>query len=289
MTRHLLGGTWSPSVSTYALQQTAKVNTNSFPHDVTSAVLHNFYVDDFLKSLKAKEAICMTTELQELLAKGGFLLCNWLSNDKEVLAAVPRLKTAGISSRENAGSFIGCQFWRVYLQGQAHSTPIHKTWSTRDSLFRVRSYGFFVTPYSIRGKCLIHDLTRAGLGWDDPLPDIYLAKWQDWLGEIEAIHGIEVDRCLRPADFQGVFCRELLHFADASTAAYGSVSYKRQVNTEGNVRLSLLFSRSRVTLLKQITVPRLELAAAAALSVQQKRDAEEGTHSTHRYKLFLDR
>ena len=50
--------------------------------------------------------------------------------------------------------------------------------------------------------------------------------------------------------------------------AYGSASYIRVVSPTGDVRCSLLFSQIPSGSLKQITIPRLELAAAA-LSVQQ--------------------
>ena len=64
-------------------------------------------------------------------------------------------------------------------------------------------------------------------------------------------------------------CRiELHHFSDASTTAYRSACYLRVVNQKGQVGCNLLFSRLRVAPLKQISIPRLELAAAA-LSVQQ--------------------
>lgn len=58
---------------------------------------------------------------------------------------------------------------------------------------------------------------------------------------------------------------QLHHFADASENCYGSVSYIRQVNIQDVVHVSFVLGKSRVLPLKQITVPRLELAAAALL------------------------
>lgn len=77
-----------------------------------------------------------------------------------------------------------------------------------------------------------------------------------------------INRCQQPTDF-GHICRaELHHFSDALMTAYGSASYIRLTSVMGKVSCNLMFTRSRVTTLKQMTIPRLELAAAT-LSVQQ--------------------
>ena len=51
MNVHLLGGVWSPSCATYALQRTAKDNEDNFSHQACDTVKKNFYVDDCLKSV----------------------------------------------------------------------------------------------------------------------------------------------------------------------------------------------------------------------------------------------
>lgn len=52
------------------------------------------------------------------------------------------------------------------------------------------------------------------------------------------------------------------HFSDASEVAYGTASYLVLVNDQGRIHCSLLMGKSRVSPLKQNTVPRLELTAA---------------------------
>ena len=54
----------------------------------------------------------------------------------------------------------------------------------------------------------------------------------------------------------------LHHFSDASQIGYGECSYIRFVDTTGKVYCSLIVGKSRVSPLKPITVPRLELTAA---------------------------
>ena len=55
---------------------------------------------------------------------------------------------------------------------------------------------------------------------------------------------------------------ELRHFSDASTEGYGQCSYLGLVDTSEQVHCSLVMGNSRVTPLKPITIPRLELSAA---------------------------
>ena len=55
---------------------------------------------------------------------------------------------------------------------------------------------------------------------------------------------------------------ELHHFCDAFMLAYGSVSYLRAENAEGKIHCSLLLGSSKLALIRQMTIPRLELSAA---------------------------
>ncbi|CAC5383158.1 unnamed protein product [Mytilus coruscus] len=69
--------------------------------------------------------------------------------------------------------------------------------------------------------------------------------------------------CLKPSGFGEIVAADLHHFADASEIGYGVVSYLRIEKEEGsNTYCSFITRKSRVTPLKQVTIPRLELTAA---------------------------
>ncbi|XP_026330484.1 uncharacterized protein LOC113237982 [Hyposmocoma kahamanoa] len=55
---------------------------------------------------------------------------------------------------------------------------------------------------------------------------------------------------------------ELHSFSDASQNAYGACVYLRSEDSEGNVTINLLCSKSKVAPIKATTIPRLELCAA---------------------------
>ena len=54
----------------------------------------------------------------------------------------------------------------------------------------------------------------------------------------------------------------LHHFSDASKCGYRQVTYLRMVNDLQEVHCSLIFGKSRVALVKYVSIPRLELTAA---------------------------
>ena len=91
MTSHLFGGVWSPSCANHALQQVTREFQEEYSQCVLAAVLHNFYVDDCLKSVDTPEsAIPLAKNVRELLARRGFRLTKFVSNSPELLNSIPK-------------------------------------------------------------------------------------------------------------------------------------------------------------------------------------------------------
>lgn len=87
---HLFGVTLSPSCASYALRRCAEDKRDLFDAAVLNMVLHNFYVDDFLKSVSSdEEAVLLCHNLKAICQRGGFTLTKWISNSRVVLAAIP--------------------------------------------------------------------------------------------------------------------------------------------------------------------------------------------------------
>jgi hypothetical protein len=59
----------------------------------------------------------------------------------------------------------------------------------------------------------------------------------------------------------------LHYFSDASENGYECISFIRYEDDEGNICVSFLMGKSCITSLKHVTIPRLELQAAA-LSIE---------------------
>lgn len=119
----------------------------------------------------------------------------------------------------------------------------------------------FLAPFTFTAKFLLQELCRTRCGWDDPLPSNLQSQWSLWLEELGRIADFKVDRCLNPTGLDQLTNIQLHHFADASTLGYGTVTYLR-METNKDVHVSFLLSKSRVAPLKHVTIPRLELTAA---------------------------
>ena len=83
-TRHVFGAKSSPTCANYALHQVAKDEEN-----LVKAVQQNFYMDDFLKSVRTpQEMIGIYQKVREILSKGGFNLTKWIASDGEVKSQI---------------------------------------------------------------------------------------------------------------------------------------------------------------------------------------------------------
>ena len=80
--------------------------------------------------------------------------------------------------------------------------------------------------------------------------------------------------CIKPKDFGSIKNCTFHYFSDASQSGYGQYSYIRYVNDRAQIHGCLLIGKSRVTPLKFISVPRLELTVAA-LSVKNSEKLRE--------------
>ena len=120
----------------------------------------------------------------------------------------------------------------------------------------------FLAPFVLIGKKILQKMYREGASWDEPLSDHLLVRWSKWKQSLTYLTKIKLSRCTRPPEFDIVDKQELHHFSDASNSRYGRCSYLRLVSTTGRVHCALLFAKSRVSSLKQITIPRAELQAA---------------------------
>ncbi|XP_074651586.1 uncharacterized protein LOC141906242 [Tubulanus polymorphus] len=82
---------------------------------------------------------------------------------------------------------------------------------------------------------------------------------------MENVDKVRVTRILRPSGTVNneIISCEIHCFSDASEVGYGSSLYARLEDSDGNVQCSLILGKSRVAPLKRLSIPRLELTAAA--------------------------
>ena len=268
---HLFGATSSPSCASFCLKKTASDNKGEFDEETITTVDRNFYVDDCLKSVPTTDkAARLSGQLRELLSRGGFRLTKWLSNDRNVIATVP--------VTERAPSVVSLDLENLPVE---RTLGVQWAMETDDFNFRIMDGGKaptrrgilsvvssmydplgFVAPIILPAKSLLQSLCKQKYGWDEEISDADSIVWQDWLKELACLRTISVPRCFKPPGFGAVVNVQLHHFSDASEYGYGAVSYLRIVDDKGAPHCSFVLGKSRVTPLKVVSIPRLELAAA---------------------------
>ncbi|XP_011672748.2 uncharacterized protein LOC100889831 [Strongylocentrotus purpuratus] len=270
---HLFGGTWSPSCCSFAMRQTAKDYGDQCNTQAPRVVEMNFYVDDCLVSVEEEdEAIRLASELRTLLQKGGFRLAKWMSSNTRVLQTIPvqdRAKqVVGLDLNFDALPIeraLG-MIWDVERDSFVYKIQAKDKPLTRRGLLSVVSSVYdplgYASPFALRGKLILQELTRKKLNWDEPISDSDAKKWKAWIEELPQMEGVEVSRCVKPHDFGRITDYEIHNFSDASEVAYGAVSYLVMRNEEGEVHSSIIMAKSRLAPVKTVTIPRLELMAA---------------------------
>ncbi|XP_058828191.1 uncharacterized protein LOC131688061 [Topomyia yanbarensis] len=256
----------SSFLATRTLQQLADDEGRSYPLG-GPALRKGFYVDDFIAGAQSvEEATQLRSELNELLSKGGFSLRKWTSNKLQVLQGLSADEIGTHSSlkfdKNETVKALGIS-WEPQRDILRFDTNIsQKGKLTKRAILSEISQLFdplgLIAPVIIRGKILMQHLWLESCGWDDEVPENIATKWKRYSEQLPLLTGFRVSRyaVLPNAEIQ-------LHtFADASETAYGACTYARSVDTQCNISVQLLASKSRVAPLKRVTLPRLELCAA---------------------------
>ncbi|TWW61438.1 hypothetical protein D4764_04G0000850 [Takifugu flavidus] len=269
MVVHLFGATSSPSVASYALRRTAEDRRGTAAPEAMETVLRNFYVDYCLKSVATEEeAVALVKSLRYLCAEGGFSLTKWVSNSRRVLSSIPaELRATELKDLDLAQDdlpterALGVQWCTFTYRIKSQDKP-----KTRRGILSVVNSTYdplgFLVPLILPAKLLMRDLCKEKLGWDEDFSDSRTERWYKWLEDLTLVSGFSISRCVKPKNFGTTKVARLHHFSDASEVAYGTASYLVLENDKGRIHCSLAMGKSRVSLLKQITVPRLELTAA---------------------------
>ena len=270
---HLFGAISSPSICNYALQQTALRNQQAFSSDVVETIANNFYVDDCLKSVETPgDGIALVKDVTSLLESGGFHITKWLSNSREVLDSMseneraPCVKDLGANDILPKERALGV-LWNTETDTFGFQSMARKQYPvTRRSILSLVCSIYdplgLISPCVLPGRILLQDLCRQGIGWDDALSDGDHKLWLEWLNSILHLDSFAIPRCIKPVFFGKIQSLQIHHFSDASEKGYGVASYVRITDDNGSIHTTLLLAKSRVTPLKTVSIPRLELQAA---------------------------
>ncbi len=190
MTVHPFGGVWSPSCAGYILRRTAEDNRRDYSMQVVKTVKRNFYVDDCLKSVETEEeATQLVKQLKSILAMGGFHLSKWVSNSREVMTQLPaeersaRLKEIDLCSGTLPTERSLGVSWNVEDDTFGFEVSVKSKPETRRGMLSILSSLYdpmgLVSPFVLRARIIVQDLTCRKVDWDDELPQDDLQRWRE--------------------------------------------------------------------------------------------------------------
>ena len=266
----LLGATIKSHVTKYIVAQIAVV--------ALKKLLQDMYDDDLATSFcTMEEGLEFYFESRKCLKEGGFKLRKWNSNNKELMDR--------ICAEENENSFEqgkNCLWLRkvlginwdiekdLFVFDFDEIVQLAKDLKfTKRNLLKINATLFdplgLISPITLQGKLLFKLLCIDKSDWDDELDDIIKQKFSKFLNDLKIIKQISMSRFIYGA-FKEQICNIELHcFCDSSLQAYSSVIYIRVI-TNLDVKVNLICSKTKVSPMKEVTIPRLELMSCALLT-----------------------
>ena len=273
MNVHLFGASSSPACANFGLKKAAEDGEKEFGSKAANFIRSNFYVDDGLNSVETQsEAISLIKESQAICYKAGLRLHKFTSNCREVISEIsPEDRAKELQNIDllfdqlPPENVLGVRWCIESDTFKFRITLSDKPCTRRGILSTVSSIYDplgFLAPVVLNGKRILQELCQEKLDWDTEIPIHLKSVWEKWRLELFHLDKIQIPRCYKPSNFGKLKAIEMHHFSDASTVGYGQCSYVRMIDENDKIHCSLLIGKARVTPLKPITVPRLELCAA---------------------------
>ncbi|XP_070546108.1 uncharacterized protein [Ptychodera flava] len=263
MNVHLFGNVSSPAIATFGLRKIAEDGVSTYGEDVKEFIDKNFYVDDGLTSAPdAKKAISLVNRTRDLLATRNVNFHKIVSNDEEVMTALPNeVRAKDLQSLDFNQDTLPTQRslgvkWSLEADAFTFEVDLkEKPFSRRGVLAIVNSIYDplgILAPVSIEGKLILRGLmtetkgrNSSNLGWDETLPEKHLPRWTRWCNNLNYITKIQLQRCYTPPTFGPIKKTECHIFSDASNEAIGAVAYLRLINHEDNVNVSFILDKAK--------------------------------------------
>ncbi|XP_046391251.1 uncharacterized protein LOC124159470 [Ischnura elegans] len=266
------GTACAPFLAMRSLLQLAEDEEHRFPLGA-ACLRKDSYVDDIFSG--ADELLMaqrIATQLVKLLACAGIELDKWAVNhpallqrrasqrreceqEKSIDSKEP-IKTLGLIWEPTADLFgFNLRVTEIHTMALTKRTVLSKMTRLFDPLG-------WVAPVTVVAKILMQDMWILKIGWDTPLPTDIKVRWTNYFNAIPRLSKLRIDRWLQTTPTSRC---ELHGFADASERAYAAAIYLRVLDDANQCRVFLLAAKSKVTPVKTITIPKLELCGAALL------------------------
>ena len=204
------------------------------------------------------------------MAKRGFRLRKWLSNNDKVLQEIPESERSpsaqGHILEDSTKEKLLGMLWKLKEDAFTFLVNLPEKPLTRRGILSALSSLYdplgFVSPVILEGRLLLQALCRRKANWDEEVTPSEAQKWLEWIYRLPAIGNLFIPRCLKPTTLVHAINVEIHSFSDASSYAYGACTYMQITGVDGNRFCSFLIGKARLAPIKSVSIPRLELTAA---------------------------
>lgn len=263
----------SPYLAIATVHHHVSTYEKKYPHVVKELIV-NTYVDDQLSGAKTLvEAVSSYETEVQIMKEGGMELRKWKSNHPQLNERFLADKVASadqLKELDSEEAVLGISwnhtgdYFTFHEKGTLNSSSNIRP--TKRNILKVAGKLYdppgLMSPFLIRIKILIQQLWERGLEWDEQIPPDLKLIWDEWKSELTLLSKIEIPRYIGSVYTNTVKPVELHTFGDASESAYAAAAYLKSVDEEGTSHITLLYSKTKVSPVKVISLPRLELMAA---------------------------
>uniref|UniRef100_A0A8D9FAZ2 Reverse transcriptase domain-containing protein n=1 Tax=Cacopsylla melanoneura TaxID=428564 RepID=A0A8D9FAZ2_9HEMI len=266
----------SPYLALRCVKELATTESKKYPL-ASERVLSDSYMDDICSSVSSESvAIELQAQLVAMFKTGGFELSKWASNSSALLSRIPdedKLESC-LSWDDSSFKVLGLS-WHPVTDTFAYEVNVKSTECTKRNVLKLTASIFDVlgllAPVTLYANLLIKHLWQQNIGWDEKPPEHIQNVWRVFQQELTLLSSLSFRRHIDVFSDSHV---TLVGFGDASEKAYACVIYSVVKSPQGEVMTNLVCAKSKVSPLKTLSIPRLELCAARLLSKLIKQVAD---------------
>ncbi|XP_075150761.1 uncharacterized protein LOC142224870 [Haematobia irritans] len=262
----------APYLAIRTLLQLAIDSRDKFP--LASQIIENdMYIDDVITgSHDIESALLAKQHLISALHSGCFPLRKWTSNSSEILGDLPRqhlltedflsfddssqTKTLGVRWNAKSDHFI----FTTHMLSQRTQYTKRQVLADIAKIFDPAGW---LAPIVVVAKIFMRKVWLSGVNWDESISSDCLRDWMKFRESYSKVDSIQLPRWVSYSPT----CQIEFHaFCDASEDAYATAIYVRVHLDNDLIIVNLLTSKSRVSPVKTISIPKLELCGATLLA-----------------------
>lgn len=247
--------------SPFLLGATIEYHLKSYETENAETLKNDICVDNVITGTDTVgEAKLLYNDAKSMFHDASMNLRDWISNKSEVNNYIPKNDRADGEIIKVLGYQWDCTRDVLSVTPSAILHSRNSELTKRNVLKQLASVydplGFFA-PVFLQGKIFLQATWCKNFDWDDTLDDECTTQWLSIKPDLQRVCEFQIPRGIKIENDSGIKF-SLLCFCDASKSAYAAVVYLLQENNVTS-KSDIVFAKTRLAPMKDITIPRLEL------------------------------